>query len=88
MNGYLMYEVAKQRMEEQQRAARQVREAREARRQRARARGRHARDEAAEAIATPLIPDFAHEMFGDVARGDVPAPRREAARGRHARTNR
>ena len=85
MNGNLMYEVARQRLAEQRRAAQQ---AGEARRARASARGRHARDEAPEAIAAPLIPDFAHEMFGDVAQGAVPAPRREAARGRHARTNR
>jgi hypothetical protein len=87
MYGYLAYEVAKQRMAEQQRAARQAREVREVRRLRAAARGRHGRDEAAEAIATPLIPDFADQMFG-AALDAVPAPRREAARGRHARTNR
>ncbi len=80
-----MYEVARQRIEEQRRVAQQ---AGEARRLRASARGRHARDEAAEAIATPLIPDFAHEMFADAAGDDVPAPRRDATRGRHARTNR
>ena len=104
MYGYLMYETAKQRMAEQQRAAQRVREARAA------ARGRRARKEAPEAVATPVIPDFADEMF-EAARDAVPAPRTnslpsdghsagssgearrvesssEVARGRHARTSR
>ena|ERR1700761_2561728 len=71
MYGYLMYETAKQRMAEQQRAAQRVREARELR---AAARGRRARKAAPEAVATPVIPDFADEMF-EAARDAVPAPR-------------
>jgi hypothetical protein len=84
MNGYVMYETARQRIAEQHRAAQQVREARELR---AAARGRRARKEALEAVATPVIPDFADEMF-DAARDAVPAPRgsRETTRGRHARS--
>ena len=81
MNGYEMYEVARERIAEQQRGARQ---AREARAQRAAARA--ARRAKKEAIAAPVIPDFAHEMF-DVARDAVPAPRHEAGRGRHAGTS-
>jgi hypothetical protein len=84
MNGSSMYEVARQRIAEQQRAARQ---AGEARTRRAAARGRHARKEAAEAVAAPAIPDFAAEMF-DGARDAVPEPRREAGGGRHARSGR
>jgi hypothetical protein len=84
MNGNAMYEVARQRIAEQQRAARQAGEARE---RRAAARGRRARKEAPEAIATPAIPDFAHEMF-DAARGAVPAPREEDTRGRRTRAGR
>ena len=79
MHGYLMYEAAKQRIAEQQRAAQQVREAREARAARAAARGRRARKEAAEAVATPVIPDFADEMFESA---------QETTRGRHARSGR
>lgn len=60
MNGGAMYEVARQRIADQQRAARQAGEARE---RRAAARGRHARKEAPEKIVTPVIPDFAEEMF-------------------------
>jgi hypothetical protein len=82
MNGNSMYEMAKQRMAERQRAAQQ---AGEARLLRAAARGRRARKEATEAVATPVIPDFAEEMF-DAARDSVPAPRQEATRGRHARS--
>ena len=81
MDGYAMYEVARERIAEQQRGARQ---AREARAQRAAARA--ARRAKKEAIAAPVIPDFAHEMF-DVARDAVPAPRHEAGRGRHAGTS-
>jgi len=84
MNGNSMYEVARLRMAEQQRAARQAGEARQ---RRAAARGRHARKEAAEVVATPTIPDFADEMF-DAGRDAVPAPRREDGRGRHARSGR
>ena len=60
MNGNLMYEIAKQRAAEQQRAAR---DAARARSQRAAKRGRHGK-EAPDAAAGPAIPDFAHEMFG------------------------
>ena len=84
MNGYAMYEVAKERVADQQRNARQ---AGQARAQRAAARAaRRAQKGAREAIAAPVIPDFAHEMF-DLARDAVPAPRREAGRGRHAGTS-
>jgi hypothetical protein len=84
MYGNAMYEVARQRVAEQQRDARTARQARE---QRAALRAsRRAKKEAREAIATPVIPDFAHEMFGP-ARDAVPAPREEAGRGRHAGTS-
>jgi hypothetical protein len=79
MYGNAMYEMAKLRIEEQQRVAG------EARQRRAAARARRARKEAPEAVTTPVIPDFAHEMF--TATGDaVPAPREETTRGRHARS--
>jgi hypothetical protein len=84
MNGNLMYEMTKQRIAEQQRAARQASEARE---QRAAARGRRARQERGQEIVAPAIPDFAHEMF-ETARDTVPAPREESGRGRRARTSR
>ena len=85
MYGHAMYEIAKQRIAEQQRAAEQQREVREARAQRAAARGRRGKKETPETIAVPVIPDFAEEMFA--ATGDaVPAPRQE--RGRHARSGR
>jgi hypothetical protein len=83
MNGNVMYEMARQRVAEQQRAARQAGEARE---RRAAARARRAKKETRETIAAPAIPDFAHEMF-DAVRDAVPAPRREARRGRHAGTS-
>jgi hypothetical protein len=83
MNGNSMYEVARQRIAEQQRAARQAGEARE---RRAAARGRRARKEATEAVAAPVIPDFAAEMF-DAEQDAVPA-RQEATDGSHARTSR
>ena len=84
MYGNAMYEVARQRVAEQQRDARTARQARE---QRAALRAsRRAKKEAREAIATPVIPDFAHEMFNE-AREAVPAPRREVRRGRHAGTS-
>jgi hypothetical protein len=73
MNGNAMYEVARQRIADQQRAARQAGEAREARERRAATRGRHARKEAPRTIVTPAIPDFVEEMF-DQEKG-----------GRHAR---
>jgi hypothetical protein len=82
MNGNVMYEVAKLRVADMQRAAQQARDARDAR---TAARGRRARAAATETVATPVIPDFAEEMFA--ATGDaVPAPRQE--RGRHARSGR
>ena len=84
MNGNAMYEVARQRIAEQQRAARQAGEARE---QRAAARAsRRAKKGTPDTITAPVIPDFAHEMF-DAARDAVPAPRREDPRGRHAGTS-
>jgi hypothetical protein len=81
-----MYQMAKQRMAEQQQAAR---EAAEARSQRAAARGRRGKAEAHDVVGTPVIPDFADEMFG-TARDAVPAPRQgqEAAPGRHTRSSR
>jgi hypothetical protein len=79
-----MYELAKQRIAEQQRAARAAGEARS---WRAAARGRRGKTEAAAAVGTPAIPDFADEMF-EAARDAVPAPRQEEADGRHARSGR
>jgi hypothetical protein len=84
MNGNAMYEVARQRIAEQQRAARL---AGEARARRGFALGRRARKGAPEAVAAPVIPDFAHEMF-DAARDAVPAQREEAGRDRDARSSR
>ena len=81
MNGNAMYEVARQRIAEQQRAARQAGEARE---RRAAARAARAKKETRETVAAPAIPDFAHEMFDEA----VPAPRPESAPGRDARTGR
>jgi hypothetical protein len=81
MNGNMMYELAKQRMAEQQRAAR---EAGEARSRRAAARGRHAKAAPVAEIGTPVIPDFADEMFA-AARDAGPQHR---AGGRHARSGR
>jgi hypothetical protein len=60
VNGNSMYEVVKQRIAEQQEAARKASLARQ---QRAAARGRRSRKEETETIAVPAIPDFAHEMF-------------------------
>ena len=60
MNGGAMYEVARQRIADQQRAARQAGEAHQ---RRAAARGRHARKEAPETTVTPAIPDYVVEMF-------------------------
>ena len=78
MNGNLWYEVARQRVADQQRAARQAGDRREAR---AAARARRARGKAPEAPVVPVIPDYAHEMFAGL--GDaVPTPRREAGDGR------
>ena len=87
MYGHAMYEIAKQRIAEQQRAAQQLREVREARAQRTAARGRRGKKETPGTVAAPVIPDFAHEMF-DMARDAVPAPRQEDTGGRHARSSR
>ena len=84
MNGNLMYEMARQRMAEQQRAAQQAGEARS---RRAIARWRRAKAAPAEEIVTPAIPDFAAEMF-QTARDTVPAPREEEAGGSPARSGR
>jgi len=81
MNGNVLYEVARQRIAEQQRAARQASEERQ---RRAIARGRHARKEKQETIVAPAIPDFTDEMF-DPARDAAPAP---AAHGRYTRSSR
>ena len=85
MTGNALYEVARQRVADQQRAARQAGEARE-RRAAVRA-ARRARKETQETIAVPAIPDFAAEMFAGV-RAAVPAPREEDAGGRTARSGR
>jgi hypothetical protein len=77
-----MYEMARQRIAEQQRAARQAAEVRE---QRKATRGRRAKAETE--VATPAIPDFAHEMF-QAGPDAVPAPREESVRDRDARTTR
>jgi hypothetical protein len=84
MNGNLMYDMARQRMADQQRAARQSEQARSLRAIR---RERRAKAASVEEIAVPAIPDFAAEMF-DVARDAVPAPRTEEAGGRPTRTGR
>ena len=85
MNGNLWYEVAMQRVADQQRSARQAGEAREARAAR---RARRNRDRAAqEPTVAPVIPDYAHEMFADL--GDaVPESRRDDERGRQTRAGR
>ena len=84
MNGNLMYGMAKDRAAERQQAARRDGEARQAR---AAARARRAVDRAQRAVAAPLIPDYAHEMFADL--GDaVPEPRRDGERGRQTRAGR
>jgi hypothetical protein len=90
MYGTLMYEVAQQRIADQRRAA--VKDG-EARTLRALARGRRARGKAQEPVATPAIPDYAHELLAAAARESVPAQRQqagepEAGRGRHARAGR
>lgn len=86
----MMYEVARQLTVERQRTARQAGEAYQqraaAREQRAAARASRGRKRSRE-IAAPVIPDFAHEMFG--ADSDtVPAPREEVPAVRHARMRR
>lgn len=84
MNGSLMYEMARQRMADHQRAARNASLARTAR---AAARERRASAAAAERIAVPAIPDFPAEMF-ESSRSAVPAPREEETGGRRARSGR
>jgi hypothetical protein len=84
MNGNLMYGMAKDRVAERQQAARRDGEARQAR---AAARARRAADRAQRAVAAPLIPDYAHEMFAELEDA-VPAPRHGAGRGRRAQTTR
>ena len=84
MNGNLMYDMARQRMADQQRAARQAEQARSLRAIR---RGRRAKAAPVEEIAVPAIPDFAVEMFAGVGNA-VPAPREEEAGGRTARSGR
>ena len=78
MNGYMMYELATQRIADQRRAAqrRQVaREAATAHKERAAARGRHAGQGIQEMTVAPAIPDFADELLDAMARDSVPAPR-------------
>ncbi|HEY6492748.1 MAG TPA: hypothetical protein VIZ43_05705 [Trebonia sp.] len=84
MHGNLMYEMARQRIAEQRQTAQRAGTARE---WRASARGRRARDEAAQAPVPPVIPDFADEMF-DANKRAVPAPREESPRDGRARTSR
>jgi hypothetical protein len=84
MNGNLWYEVAKERVADQQRAARQAGQARAAR---AATRARRAAERVAQAPVAPLIPDYAHEMFAELEEA-VPAQRREAGRHRQTRTSR
>jgi len=83
MQGNMMYELARARIAEQERAARQ---AGEARRQRAEARAARRKSRQAEP-AMPAIPDYADDLL-DVARDAVPAPREEAPHGRPARSGR
>jgi len=90
MDGYLMYELARQRIADQYRAAERrlaARQAVAARKEQAAARRRAVRREAPGTTAAPAIPDFADELLDALARDAVPAPR-EAARGRQARTRR
>jgi hypothetical protein len=84
MNGNVMYDVARLRVADMQRAAQRARKARDAREAR---RGRRARVRALETVPTPVIPDFAEEMFA--ATGDaVPEGSPKTTRGRHARSDR
>lgn len=91
MNGNLMYEMARQRAAEQQRAAQAAGEQRaaqaagEARSRHAIARWRRGKAARAKEIATPVIPDFVAEMF-EAARDTLPVPREEEAGGRSARS--
>ena len=80
----IMYEVARQRIADQQRAAVKDGEARVSRAA-ARAR-RRARNEAAEPIATPAIPDYPHELLAAAGRRPYPrSGRRRGAGGTRAR---
>lgn len=83
MHGNAIYEIARQQIAEQQRAARQ---AGEAGRRRAEARGRHRKPLEAEPVVPP-IPDYAEDLLG-LARNTVPAPREEAPKGRPTRSGR
>ena len=84
MNGNLMYEMARQRIAEQQRATERAAAAHE---RRVAARGRRGKARVPEESVTPVIPDFADEMF-ETARDTVPAPReeKEDMGGRRAQT--
>lgn len=90
MNGYLMYELARQRIADQHRAAERrlaARQAAAARKERASARRRHAGQETADAAVVPVVPDFADELLDAMARDAAAAPQ-EAGRGRQSRTRR
>jgi hypothetical protein len=78
MHGSIMYEVARQRIADQRRAA--VKDG-EARISRAAARARRARKQETEQVV-PAIPDYAHELLAAAAQDTVPAPRQEQGRGR------
>jgi hypothetical protein len=91
----IMYEVARQQMAEQRRAAREAGEAqrlraaaREARKAQRPARGRHSRPGTPEEAVLPAIPDFPHELLSSATGDTAPAPRPVPVRGRHARTGR
>lgn len=75
----IMYEVARQRIADQRRAA--VKDG-EGRVSRAAARARRAKNKAAEPITIPAIPDYAHELLAAAARETAPAQRQDAGRGR------
>ncbi|HEY0938175.1 MAG TPA: hypothetical protein VGD91_31085 [Trebonia sp.] len=83
MNGYVMYEVARQRVADRHRDADAERAARQVSAARGR-RGRHARAGEPDGAVLPAVPDFVHELLG----GAVPAPRPEDTSGRHTRTGR
>lgn len=94
MHDSIMYEVARQRIADQRRAA--VKDG-QARTLRGLGRGRRARRAAGEAVAIPAIPDYAHELLAATVRESLPAQREagrpeagqpEAGRGRHARAGR
>jgi hypothetical protein len=88
MDGYLMYEVARQQIADQHRAAQRRQAARQAvaaRKERAAAR---AGQKVPEATVASAIPDSADELLDAMAHGSVPTPRQEATRGGHTRTSR